>query len=185
MNSIAIDYRTTDGKSPTNVRLLRNPLDFIAEDHLRLRTMCAEMEKWADAPKAEPEAVSEIRTYLTDELPRLLSDEDDDLMPCLLARAEAEDEVPKLADRLRKEHAEIEKGLAAAQNGLDQLLKDGADIASVAADLRHLANVARRHLFLENAVLLPLARARLTDDDLRAMRANMRARRDLDPTIDQ
>jgi hypothetical protein len=43
--------------------------------------------------------------------------------------------------------------------------------------MRGFAEAERRHLVFENAVILPLARARLTDDDRAAMLAAMAARR--------
>jgi hemerythrin-like domain-containing protein len=45
------------------------------------------------------------------------------------------------------------------------------------------AHHARRHLILENAVILPIARARLTEADLNAMKRHMLERRSLKPTL--
>ncbi|NIR60715.1 MAG: hypothetical protein GWO02_15015, partial [Gammaproteobacteria bacterium] len=57
------------------------------------------------------------------------------------------------------------------------LVEGGALAADDRALLAAFANHARRHLIAENAIIMPLARARLSDDDLRTLRAEMRRRR--------
>lgn len=180
MNSIASDHRTTDGRTPTSVMLLRNPLDFISEDHLRLRTMCAELDRLALTAAIEEPAIAEMLEYLTHELPLLLADEDDDLMPRVLSRAEPEDELPKLVERLEKEHAKIVDYLAAVTSGLSSLTRATHLAHDLRTAMRDLAHATRRHLILENAVLLPLAKARLTESDLDALRSGMLRRRGLE-----
>lgn len=179
MNDDLVEHRTPDGKSPTSVQLLRSPIDFIAEDHLRLRTMCAEMDRLADAGGAEPDALAELRDYLTNELPLLLADEDHTLMPLVLERAQPEDELPKLVRRLEREHAEIEAHLGEVFSALSKTRAGTAVSEELRIGLRSLAAATRRHLFLENAVLLPLARARLTPPDLEGLRQKMLQRRGL------
>ncbi|SMX50791.1 hemerythrin domain-containing protein [Maliponia aquimaris] len=178
------DHRTPDGKSPTSVRLLRNPIDFIAEDHLRLRTMCAEMDRLADSTGPESDAVVALLDYLRQELPDLLADEDDDLMPLILKRAEPEDELPRLARRLAREHGEIETHQRSVVAGL-VAIADTARVPDRLRDpLRDLAAATRRHLILENAILLPLARVRLRSADLGVLRKAMLRRRGLnDPFV--
>ncbi len=180
MKSITTDHRSIDGKTPTSVRLLNNPLDFIAEDHLRLRAMCAELDRLAETAAIEGTAISGMIEYLEQELPLLLADEDDDLMPRLLCRAEPEDELPKLAERLEKEHAEIADHLKSVTSGLASLALATSLSDVLRTSMIELANAARRHLILENAVLLPLAKARLTKEDLIALRSAMLKRRGLD-----
>lgn len=180
MNSITISHRTPDGLSPTNLKLLRNPLDFIAEDHLRLRTMCAELDRLATCDVIEQAARDTVVEYLTQELPLLLADEDDDLMPRVHARAEPEDEAPKLFKRLQEEHAQIADLMDCVTAGLKTLQSSQPTPEELSASMRELANASRRHLILENAVLMPLARARLTRIDLVRMRTAMLKRRGLD-----
>lgn len=183
MNDNITSHRSSDGRTPTSAWLLRNPIDFIAEDHLRLRAMCAEMDRLADSETTERDEVSEIREYLTQELPALLADEDEDLMPLVLKRAEPEDELPKLARRLDREHREIDRllnSVLAAFSGLSL----GAVLSEETRQMLHdLAQATRRHLILENAVLLPLARVRMTEDDLVALRNAMLGRRGLQDLI--
>ncbi len=184
MTPALTDHRNPDGRKPTSTWLLQNPIDFIAEDHLRLRTICAEIDRLVEAATPEPEALSTLRDYLCHELPDLLADEDEDLMPLILARAEPEDELPKLARRLDREHAQIEELRAPAAQALSGDQPVSAWSEGLRATLRQLARATRRHLILENAVLLPLARVRLTPEDLIALRKAMLRRRGLkDPFL--
>lgn len=180
MKSITTDHHSIDGKTPTSVMLLKNPLDFIAEDHLRLRAMCAELDRLAEATVIEGPAISGVIEYLEHELPLLLADEDDDLMPRILSRAEPEDELPKLVKRLEKEHSKIAEHLNAVASGLAGLALATSISNALRTSMHDLADAARRHLILENAVLLPLAKARLTEDDLHALRTAMLKRRGLE-----
>lgn len=179
MKTIATDRRSYDGRTPTGIWLLRNPIDFIAEDHLRLRAMCAEMDRLADGGTFDATELTELRDYLTEELPALLADEDEDLMPLVLERAEPEDELPKLARRLDREHREIDGFLALASAAFQGHVPGTVVASQFQTVLRDLAQATRRHLILENAVLLPLARVRLTDADLIALRKAMLRRRGL------
>ena len=174
------EHRTLDGRTPTRVELLRSPIDFIAEDHLRLRIMCAEMDRLADAAQPEPDTLADLLDYLTHELPDLLADEDMDLMPLVLQRAKPEDELPRLVGRLAQEHAEIGAHLGEI---VDEMagVSEGAMVPDQLRDtLRRLAHEIRRHLILENAVLLPLARVRLKKRDMAALQQAMLRRRGLD-----
>ncbi len=179
MNSATTEHRSTDGKTPTSVMLLKDPLDFIAEDHFRLRTMCGELDRLAEETQIEDCAIAIMIEYLIKELPLLLADEDQDLIPMVLSRAEPEDELPKLVARLEKEHAAIGAHLESVNSGLASVIlaKELSDQLRTA--MRDLARATRRHLILENAILLPLAKARLTEEDLHELRSAMLRRRGL------
>jgi len=179
MTDSIIDYRTPDGKSPTDTRLLRSPIDFIAEDHLRLRTMCAQMDCLAAEARPGARDVVELCDYMRHELPLLLADEDEDLIPRVLDRAEPDDDLPKLARRLDDEHGEIERLAATLRGALCRSSGGVALSGALRKSLCDLAAAVRRHLILENAVLLPLARARLTYRDLCELRHAMLRRRGL------
>ncbi len=180
MNSATTEHRSTDGKTPTSVMLLRNPLDFIAEDHLRLRTMCRELDRLAEDTQIEDCAIAVMIEYLKKELPLLLADEDQDLIPMVLSRAEPEDELPKLIARLVQEHAAIGSHLKAVTGGLAGVILATELSGQLRDAMRELASATRRHLILENAILLPLARARLSEEDLHELRSAMLQRRGLD-----
>ena len=87
--------------------------------------------------------------------------------------------MPSLARRLGREHCEIEGCLGFVLGLLAASAPAAMTSSSFRQALRDLARVTRRHLILENAVLLPLARVRLTDADLVALRQAMLRRRGL------
>lgn len=184
MRSTLTEHRNTDGKSPTSALLLRSPLDFITEDHLRLRAMCAEIDRMADAGVLGAEDVRCLRDYLTHELPALLADEDDALLPFVMLRAEPEDDLPQLVDRLSSEHASIDVLAAKVLEDIEGPATGREASPALRSAMRRLAAVARRHLILENAVLLPLARVRLLEEDMIALRQCMLRRRGLERLFD-
>lgn len=180
MNKANARHRSRDGKTPTSALLLRSPLEFIAEDHLRLRTMCAEMDRMAHAKILNVDDVSCLRDYLMHELPALLADEDNDLMPLVEARAEPDDEIVRLIERLSEEHAHIDVLINRVLPLLDGAALGGSVSRVLSGALLSLAGLTRRHLILENAILLPLARVRLTEVDFERLRDAMIKRRGLE-----
>lgn len=181
MTSKGAGHQRGDTLGPTDPRLLGNPLDFIAEDHLRERQICAEMDRLAQARPNESELLADILNFLTEELPMHLADEEQDLFPMMVLRCDPEDEIERVISRLEGDHKHatadtemLTEALRAAQEAQTSIGKD------VAVRLSDFAGRARRHLILENAIVLPIARKRLKPRDLDQMRANMMARRGLD-----
>lgn len=183
MNTKASDHRTQDERSSQVALLLQNPIDFIAEEHYRLRAVCGELDRLSGSRAAEQVATRALIAYLENELTLILADEAEDLVPAAMARAEPEDEFPKLARRLHKENANILRQLSTVVSGLRaSTLKRGLS-GPLRDAMRELANASRRHLVLENAILLPLARARLTAEDLDGLRRAMLKRRGLESLL--
>ncbi len=174
-------HQRGDTLGPTDPRLLGNPLDFIAEDHLRERQICAEMDQLAKSRPNDPDLLADILNFLTEELPMHLADEEQDLFPMMIARCDAEDEIERVISRLQGDHRHAK----ADTDMLTQALRAAHEAQTPIDDdaairLSDFAGKARRHLILENAVILPIARKRLKPRDLDQMRANMMARRGLD-----
>jgi hemerythrin-like domain-containing protein len=174
-------HQRGDTLGPTDPRLLGNPLDFIAEDHLRERQVCTEMNQLSGTQSPDPDLLADILNFLIEELPMHLADEEQDLFPMMLQRCDPEDEIDRVIARLQGDHQH-----AKADTGdLIQTLRAAyAAQTPISADainkLSDFAGKARRHLILENAIVLPIARKRLKPSDLDRMRANMMARRGLD-----
>jgi len=174
-------HQRGDTLGPTDPRLLGNPLDFIAEDHLRERQICAEMDQLAKTRRDDPELLADILNFLTEELPMHLADEEQDLFPMMVLRCDPEDEIERVISRLQGDHLHAK----ADTDQLADALRAASDAQTpiddtAAARLADFAGKARRHLILENAVVLPIARKRLKPRDLDKIRANMMARRGLD-----
>lgn len=178
--------RTTEPRrgeclSPTDIALLGNPLDFIAEDHLRIRAMCAEIDRLAGAADVDPAEARGVLDFLKEELPFLIEDEDCDLLPLLIRRSEPEDEMRRLKARLDLDHDRIVGCLPDVIAVFATLAEKGGRIAeSKRKYLRDFSADMRDHLILENAIVLPFARLRLSENDLDSLGLCMLQRRGLD-----
>lgn len=152
------------------------PLEAIREVHFFQRQICAAMELLANTDVARPALALTVLTNLCRDLPLHHADEDEDLFPLLRRRALEEDDIGPLLDRLLADHAATD----AVRRPLLAALACMADGALPApedrAALRELARAERRHMTIENAVILPLARARLTKADRTALRVSISAR---------
>ncbi|MCB2076099.1 MAG: hemerythrin domain-containing protein, partial [Novosphingobium sp.] len=110
-------------------------------------------------------------------------DEEEDLFPLLRRRTELEDRIDDTLEVLCQEHDADRRDAHDIVEGLSALAERGAARPLKVAFrklLRRFAANERRHLTVENAIVLPLARARLTADDLRNLGRRMAARRGLD-----
>jgi hypothetical protein len=167
-----------DMPPPVIIRPGDDPLDVMLIDHMRQRLFCAEIERFAAFAAIEADAARRIGAHLTVDLPRHHADEDEDLFPRLRRRAEPEDEVDRAIKRLTADHTLSDAAGARIAAALGRALAGGPPPTEAERDaMRGFAEAERRHLVFENAVILPLARARLTDDDRAAMLAAMAARR--------
>ena len=158
--------------------LLRDPLAYIAAEHGGQRALCNLMEDLAGAPAFDREIANSILRYLGQDFSRHMRDEENDLFPLLRSRCLPEDEIETMLGRLHAEHMDEHRlaGDLAAQ--LKELLdRDAPAIdAALRERLFQYARSLRRHLALENSIILPLARARLTPEDLAGLSAAMRSR---------
>lgn len=173
------DRRLNTARSATHrLGTLENPLDFMAEDHLREREVCTLIDRMVEGEPVDHEDIAMMRTFLIDDLPKHLADEESDLFPLMLERCDPDEEIDKMITRLQADHrhaigdSPAIAALIVAQADRKKPLSD-----TDCAKMSDFATHARRHLILENAILLPLARARLTKADLEKMRAHMLERR--------
>ncbi|OAN81288.1 hypothetical protein A8B78_09805 [Jannaschia sp. EhC01] len=157
---------------------LENPLDFIAEDHMREREVCALIDKLVDAASLQEADIHQMLGFLEDQLPQHLADEEIDLFPMMLERCDPEDEIEKVIDKLHSDHghalADVPTIVALIQSVAPASPQLSDDECILMTDFAHHA---RRHLILENAVILPIARGRLTQADLNTMKRHMLERR--------
>lgn len=180
MNNRGRDLKRGDCLSPTNPALLENPLDFIHEDHLREREICALMDALAASGTPDTDAAARILAFLRNELPLHIADEEEDLFPLLIRRCESEDDINRAIARLSDDHQHAEQDTPLVLDIVDSIISrpgpvpDGEKII-----LTRYAAQARRHLILENAIILPFARLRLAKDDLEMLGRRMRRRRGL------
>ena len=168
------------GDKPTSQSLLVNPLDFISEDHLRERQICTVVDALATLEALDRHAAMHLLRFLNEELNVHLRDEAEDLFPLLARRCTKEDAILNTIDRIRVDQDEAMRLVPEVRAMLIRCLDGGADLnAAERAVLSRFAGHMRRHLIAENAILLPIARARLTPGDLRTLSKHMRSRRGL------
>ena len=153
-----------------------DPLDLILAAHAVQRAACAQLDQVATLGAVDPATADTLRRYLTEGLPLHWQDEERDLLPLLRRRAEPEDNIGAALKRLAHDHT-----AAAAQTVTLSRIIDGmshGDVPDTAtrAAIREFADRERRHLAFENAVILPLARLRLTDADRVTLRLSMQRR---------
>ena len=165
-------------RDPTDLRLLENPLDFIKEDHMHMRAMCEVMEQVAATETPDPVVVGDLLRFLDREVGLLIEDEDDDLRDLLAGRCEPEDDIETTLRRVEAEHRVLKQLIPALLAMLRAMHEERRRATPFEAELqREFASLLRRHLMVENAIVLPMARARLTEDDLAVLRKNMIRRR--------
>ncbi|MCF3974670.1 hemerythrin domain-containing protein [Paracoccus salsus] len=178
--------RRPSGHGPTDPGLLDSPLDFISEDHLRERQICAVIDGLAAAASLERQAALTILRFLNEEVNVHLRDEVEELFPLLAQRCMAEDAIESAIARIRVDQIAAMRLLPPIRASLAGCLDSGSDLSSEErAMLTRFAAHMRRHLVAENAILLPIARARLTRADLATLSHHMRARRGLAPDVEK
>lgn len=166
------------GQVPTDTCLLARPLDFISEDHLRERQICAEIDGLVATVVFNRQAGVTVLRFLNEELGVHLRDEVEDLFPVLARRCTEADAIDTVLGRIRQDQDQALSLLPSVRGAIANCLDAGADLSSEDREvLACFAAHVRRHLVAENAILLPIARVRLTRGDLRRLAGHMRSRR--------
>ena len=162
---------------PLPENLLRQPIDYLMAEHHRQTKLCDLLEQIRDDPRSEASHVkaAAVLGYMAVDLPRHVADEEA-LFDRLARRCTPDDKADALIDLLREDHATDRALLAETAVALEAAgSPDGADALPTAVAV--FAETKRRHIRLEDAFLLPLARARLKPADLRALGRMMAERR--------
>jgi hemerythrin-like domain-containing protein len=162
--------------------LFREPIDYLNADHFRQRIVCKFLDEIAFDPSAPncTRLAATALAYLEQELPHHIADEEQDLFPRLRSRCSPADNVERILGMLSEEHRRDSDLCEAVLDGL-HASSEGQEPSNSAAFLRAAAAFAetqRRHLAWEDEVILPLARQRLTNEDLADMGRSMAQRRD-------
>ena len=162
----------------TGMPPIDDPLDFIRQDHQQERDICALLEQIAQQDLPRRDDVKECLAFLRHRLPHHLQDEEQGLFPILLRRCPTADEMEKIIGVLQRDHDHAGHDTPDVIMMLDCLEADNTSLTDDdRRDLVKFATNAKRHLILENAIVLPFARLRLTDEDLAELRDGMLARR--------
>ena len=160
--------------------LFNDPIEYIFADHFRQRTLCSALNQIAETETIDIELVEAALEFLRSEFGPHVLDEEEDLFPLLRRRAETEDDINHVLEQLSEEHAADEADGNRIITLLEQLLRSG-DLSVIDAEaaelLARFAANERQHLIVENAIVLPLARARLSEVDKQKLGKRMAARR--------
>lgn len=177
--------RRGDGLSPTDTSLLATPLDFLSADHMRERQVCSVIDQLALSAAFSPSAAQKVLRFVNEELNVHMRDEAEDLFPLLARRCPAEDGIDRAISRIRCDLDEATRILPELRAALARCLDAGSGLTPEDRQvLTRFAGHVRRHLAAENAILLPIARARLTRHDLQKLSHQMRTRRGLQPVVE-
>lgn len=172
--------RRGDCLEPTSVRLMADPLTFLAEDHLRHRQICAFLSAIAIDPEPEFRAMALSLAFLRHEFLLHNADERAGLFPMMMERCEPDDEIGIIIDRLLCDHETAQIQARTVCRILEGALESGHPPGSHnCATLAEFAAHCQRYLILENAIILRLARVRLDDNDLVSLSRKMLLRRGL------
>ncbi len=147
-----------------------DPLDFILEDHAQQNDWCDSLEAIADSlpVNIDYDLVEGCLAFLEGPLEAHLKDEDNGLLPLLKKRVLPEDNLDLLFKEIEQEHQMIEGATIEIKEQLEALLKNIKEVDTNAFGylLRSFFEAHRRHIAWENLVMIPLAKRRLTQDDL-------------------
>jgi len=168
------------GIEPISADLLATPLDFFFAEHFRHRQLCGLIDRLSGATFFDPGPIAEVVDFLRFEAPLHIIDEEEDLFPLLRRRCLAEDEVEGVLGVLSAEHKADGVLGRTVRTYLERCLETRSAPGGSLEGRRDLAAFAaqeRRHLALENAVVLPIARQRLTPEDLTGLARRLAARR--------
>jgi hemerythrin-like domain-containing protein len=181
-DSMATRKRKREAQSPfgsSDVALLSRPLDYIQAEHLRHRELCHAAEELAEAVPFDVPLAKAIIAFLEQDMTLHVVDEEEDLFPILRRRLKPDDDADRILGLLSGEHAADEALSGKIVAGLRRSIEDKTTaIPDVLRNaLMAFADRQRRHLTVENAIILPLARGRLSKRDLDQIAARMAARR--------
>lgn len=150
---------TGDG-GPVTPDKIDEPQEFICKDHMRLHEITETMDRLSHAEPGSLTGLADMLRVLERDLVDLLGEDDDELEPIL--------------DRLHAEHVSLNMqvpGPCRIVNAMHDPMRGAT--RSDAEALATFADDLRRHLVAENAIILPLAKARLTAGDITRLRENM------------
>jgi hemerythrin-like domain-containing protein len=147
-----------------------SPLDLFYQEHEQQELVFAKLEQIADDLPDEVDGYmfAKVSVYLKQDLAIHIRDEEDGLFLLLSKRALPEDNVGEILAQLQREHMTDEGYANELSESLEEIACGGRpkDPNALGHMLRACFESHRRHLAWENAVVLPLAKKRLTSDDL-------------------
>lgn len=167
---------------PMPTDLLREPLVWFFAEHYRHRDVCKKLLSLSKSVNFDGAVLKEIEHFLEVDMPLHIIDEEDDLFPLLRRRCEADDQIERVLGMLSGEHASDMHDATAVGDLIKQAIDEERGLAGFSkteAVVPAFCLSQKRHIAVENAVVLPIARLRLTEADLVNLGQRLAARRGL------
>ena len=155
---------------------------WLSDENALHRELCDTLAHVATLRIASPSLLRRLAMTLATDTALHAADEAEDLFPRLRQRMEADDEIAAILGILTADHDADRSAVRDLQQALLAAANAGAGPAQwpgLAAMIGQFITHERRHIALVHAVLLPIARLRLTPEDQQAMARSMAARRGL------
>jgi hemerythrin-like domain-containing protein len=157
-----------------------DPIEFILTEHLNHRRMCNALERLAAMTAFDAAPIIAMIDYIRFDLALHVVDEEEDFFPMLRERCLPDDDIEAVLERLCDDH-KTDKSLSGevcdTLNACLILRKPPSVIDGAVEALIAFATNERRHLALENAIVIPIARRRLSAEDLKELAGRLLARR--------
>lgn len=162
-----------------DLRLLSAPLDFLEAEHYRFRAFLAHLERLASDRRVARRAAAArlLLAFLLGDAALHLAEEEETLFPMLRARCRTADGVERILGLVEGERARARDLSFAVVAGLRDCASQAVPDAGFASSVATFVGAMRRHIDWENALVLPLARKRLTPGDLARLAVGMAERR--------
>jgi len=156
--------------------LIESPIDFLFAEHHRQRQAANALHLVASG-EFDAAGIEKLIVFLETDFEIHVADEELSFFPLLQARCLPEDNIEKLIRRLADEHKKDETTVASMTVTLKEVLSGKKLSHEKSRAVYSFAEHILQHLALENAVLLPIARARLDEESQNILSDMLKERR--------
>lgn len=164
--------------------LLGDPIEYLIAEHTRQRVLCDVLDDISNSNQTDGELVGEVLNFLKEDFKRHVLDEEMILFPALEHVGQPDARFHEVLAQLHQQHEEHRSLSNEIIRLLEDLLSSAQDSGpsrKLSTMLQDFAAVEREHLILENAIVLPIAKAELSSATLVKLSAEMEARRGIKP----
>lgn len=159
--------------------LSADPISFLSLEADRLRQMCRALDRLVKDNVLNVPAIAAMLESLRIDLVFYYRDESEDLFPLMRLRARRGDDIKRVMALLCEDHAINRDELAYILGQLDRLRRTGpsSEDAELITAVSAFSIQIQKHLALLVAVMLPIARLRLTPADFETLLSGFASRR--------
>lgn len=164
---------------PLPISLLDDPIEYMIADHTRQRVASMALQHIGATLCARRQEADMLTAFLTRDYALHHDDEMLEFFPAIRRRAMQEDGLGVVLAQLTEDHRSADAVLDRVIATLSANPERAFERFTVAEgeQMQSLATNMARHLMIENAVVMTIARVRLTRRDLRSISKGMKLRR--------